>query len=232
MNALEDMPVGQIVAEDYRAAPILKSHRIDFCCQGGTSLAEACRKKEVDIWEVTKQLKALDDRDSGELDFRSWSADLLCDYIEKKHHRYLRHRVEEIPVFLDKVARVHGGNRPELIAIRDLFKEAAANLLQHLEKEENELFPAIRKSVEENKLSDTSFKEIVSMLREEHQQEGERFEKIAELSNNYQTPDPACNTYQVSYALLKEFEEDLHKHIHLENNILFAKIQELPLVHH
>lgn len=228
MTNIESMPVGEIVANDYRAATILKSHKIDFCCQGGTSLAQACEKKKVSIWEVLNQLEHLDAQEDGQIDFRQWSADLLCDYIEKKHHRYVRKRAMEIPPFLEKVARVHGNGHPELLTIRDLFLEAVSNLKLHLEKEENDLFPRIRKMVEEgNDAHAEVYENLLQQLQDEHKQEGERFARIAELSNNYNPPQGACNTFKVSYALLSEFEEDLHKHIHLENNILFSKIRHL-----
>lgn len=224
MEDLEYRPVGKIVADDYRAATILKGYKIDFCCQGGISLAEACKKKNVSIWEITRQLNELGNQQAGEVDYRTWPIDLICDYIEKKHHRYVRQRIEEIPAFLDKVARVHGSKHPELLEIRELFSMACNNLLSHMEKEEKLLFPAIKDLTKPALTPTLGFNDAIDMLREEHQQEGERFAKIAELSNDYQPPEEACNTFRVSYALLKEFEEDLHKHIHLENNVLFEKL--------
>lgn len=233
MTNIESLPVGEIVAKDYRAATILKGHKIDFCCQGGVSLAEACKKKDVSIWEVLSQLNKLESQENDHIEFQDWPADLLCDYIEKKHHRYVKHRLEEIPPFLKKVARVHGSGYPELLKIIELFLQASSNLLQHMEKEEKFLFPLIREVLQNDELKNTeTLESLQAQLREEHQVEGERFAQIAALSNDYNPPKEACNTYRVTYALLKEFEDDLHQHIHLENNILFSKVMALKPQNH
>lgn len=164
------------------------------------------------------------------IDFNSWELDLLADYIEKTHHRYVLTKIEEIKPYLNKVTRVHGEHNPELKEIEILFNQSAQELSQHLQKEEMILFPFIRNMVnskmEEKPLFFPHFGTVenpIAMMKHEHQNEGERFEKIAELSNQYTPPSHACNTYRVTFALLKEFEDNLHQHIHLENNILFPK---------
>ena len=142
-----------------------------------------------------------------------------------------------IPVlqaYLNKLCQVHGERHPELFKVNELFDEAAIALLSHMEKEEFVLFPFIKSLVEasENQypLSEPYFGHIenpIAMMEHEHATEGERFRNIAKLTNQYEPPSDACQTYRVTYALLKEFEEDLHLHIHLENNILFPKSIEL-----
>lgn len=142
-------------------------------------------------------------------------------------------KIQEITPFLHKVVRVHGNLHPELIEIEQLFKESAGELTAHMKKEELILFPYIRKMVEAQRSGtqvQAPFGTVhnpIRMMMHEHDSEGERFRKIAALSNNYTPPADACNTYKVTYSLLKEFEEDLHLHIHLENNILFPKSIEL-----
>lgn len=139
-------------------------------------------------------------------------------------------KIIEIKPYLDRIVNVHGSRHPELETIRQLFHQSAGELAAHMKKEEFILFPFICKMVNVKqrgeKLSLSPFGKVenpVAMMRHEHNIEGDRFREIAALSNNYTPPEDACNTYRVTFALLKEFEADLHLHIHLENNILFPK---------
>ena len=129
-----------------------------------------------------------------------------------------------------KLEQVHGAAHPELFEIKNLFKRTADELTQHMKKEELILFPYIKQMVEaaRNKtpLSAPGFGTVanpIAMMMEEHENEGNRFEKIVAISNNYTPPADGCNTYKVTFQMLQEFESDLHTHIHLENNILFPK---------
>lgn len=155
---------------------------------------------------------------------------MLTDYVEKTHHRYVEEKSIILKGFLEKLCRVHGERHPELFNIRTLFEESAQDLAAHMKKEELILFPFIRNMVksEENhqQLTPSHFGTVqnpIHMMEHEHTAEGERFEKISELANNYNPPADACNTFKVTYAMLKEFENDLHTHIHIENNILFPR---------
>ena len=156
--------------------------------------------------------------------FSDWPLDLLIDYIEKKHHRYINQKTPVILTYLKKVTSVHGIAHPELLEIYELFTASAQNLAAHMKKEELILFPYIKK-LENSETPITahfgSVENPIAMMKEEHNDEGERFSRISELSNAYQLPPDACPTYNVTFQLLKEFESDLHQHIHLENNILF-----------
>ncbi|MPM44953.1 Iron-sulfur cluster repair protein ScdA [bioreactor metagenome] len=221
--------IGKIVAENYKAASVFKSYNIDFCCNGNRSIAAASKEKNIDENLILQQLsEVLDKKGDSEIDFKSWSIDLLADYIEKKHHRYVRAKTAEITPYLAKIADVHGDRHPELYEIKELFAQSAADLSAHMIKEENILFPLIREMVDKKargeKLTRPPFGSIenpIKAMQVEHDNEGVRFRRISELSNNYETPQDGCNTYRVTLNLLKEFEDDLHRHIHLENNILF-----------
>lgn len=231
MNTQENQIIGTLVANDYRAASVFKKYGIDFCCQGNRTIQDACDAKAIDSKLVINDLDQLSQAgSSGTTDFRSWPLDLLADYITKKHHRYVEQKSTEIKPYLDKICQVHGDRHPELLEISALFHAAAGILAQHMKKEELLLFPFVHKMVEAKsngtKVELPHFGSIENPIRameEEHNIEGERFRKIESLSNNYTPPEDACNTYRVTLALLKEFEEDLHHHIHLENNILFPK---------
>ncbi len=221
--------IGEIVAQNYKAASIFKAHRIDFCCNGNRSIATASKEKNIDESLILKELsEVLAKKEEADIDFQSWPIDLLADYIKKKHHRYVVAKIAEITPYLKRVANVHGDNHPELLEIRELFGQTAEELTSHMQKEENVLFPYIIEMVDKKsrgeKLIKPPFGSIenpINAMHIEHDNEGVRFRKISELSNNYETPEDGCNTYRVTYSLLEEFENDLHRHIHLENNILF-----------
>lgn len=226
--------IGNIVAQDFRTAAIFKKHGIDFCCKGGRTIEQACENKNVSPETIYLEIENLPTNDDNTVDFNSWSLDLLADYVEKTHHHYIEEKTPILQAFLDKLCKVHGGRNPELFEIRELFDESAKDLAAHLKKEELILFPFIKQMVNAQKngtpLRQASFGTVenpVNMMKHEHTVEGERLRRIGELSNEYNPPADACNTYRVTYAMLQEFENDLHKHIHLENNILFPKSIEL-----
>lgn len=226
--------IGSIVANDFRTAAIFKKYGIDFCCKGGRTIEEATEKKGLDKNKIYQDIESLPQSNGGEIDFTSWPLDLLSDYVEKTHHRYIREKSPILQQFLDKLCKVHGGRHPELFEIKELFEESVKGLGEHLVKEEQILFPFIRKMVE-SKTNNTDFEQPhfgtvenpVNMMMHEHTAEGERFEKISALSDAYTPPADACNTYRVAYQMLEDFENDLHRHIHLENNILFPKSIEM-----
>ena len=231
----ENQIIGELVARDYRTASVFKKYSIDFCCQGNRTIEEACEKKNIDTKKVLEDLVAMmEAKSESTTDYQSWPLDLLADYIEKKHHRYVQEKTLEIQPYLDKICKVHGERHPELLEIKEEFNASAGELAAHMKKEELILFPFIRKmtkaKLENIKVDAAHFgtvKNPIQMMMDEHTVEGNRFRKIEELSNNYTPPLDACNTYRVSFALLKEFEQDLHLHIHLENNILFPRAIEI-----
>ena len=229
--------VGEIVAADYRAAGIFEKYGIDFCCKGNTSIEEACQRKNIMTEDVMRELKILlSGIEPDETDFQLWSPISLAEHIEQKHHKYVEEVTPVILRNLQKLCHKHGPSHPELYRIHKLFLASAEELAQHMQKEEKILFPLIRK-LSATPTSQSVFQKLpnsiiahpIEVMIEEHEHEGERFAEIESLTNHYQAPADACNTFLVTYALLKEFEQDLHLHIHLENNILFPKALQLGL---
>jgi len=229
MNLRTDQ-IGEIVKFDFRTAAIFKQNGIDFCCKGDRTVDEACRSKKINPNIIYSAIEELPNRKSEMIDFDIFPLDLLADYIEKTHHRYADEKIPILQIFLEKLVRVHGEKHPELIEICDLFNNSARDLAIHFKKEELILFPFIRNLIS-SKLSNLelnapnfgSVENPITMMKDDHTLEGERFAKIAQLASNYAPPADACNTYRVTFAMLEEFENDLHTHIHLENNILFPK---------
>jgi len=228
MNTKE-MMIGEMVANDFHTAAVFKKYKIDFCCKGNRKLGEVCEEKKIDANLLLNELNALSEvKDNSSINFKTWDLDLLTDYIEKKHHRYVNETIPVLLQYFDKLCKVHGTQHPELFEINKEFNECASALTAHMKKEELVLFPFIRNLVKAtitNQHLDTPhFRTVenpIHMMMHEHDTEGERFRKIAQLSNDYTPPADACGTYKVTFSLVKEFEDDLHTHIHLENNILF-----------
>ena len=230
MELNSNTSVGDIVKENFRTAQIFDKHNIDFCCGGNISLEKACKNSEVNMNDILPELEslvAMNDPDSKYIN--SLEPDELCDYIEKRHHRYVDDNIPFLQQKLQKLCDVHGNNHPELFKVKELFDESAGNLSLHMKKEELILFPYIREMVkfkkESLKLSEEFEKanETIELMEDEHRAEGERFKKIYMLTSSYTCPPDGCNTYRVTYQTFNEFEQDLHRHIHIENNILFVK---------
>lgn len=235
LNNNTQKQIGQFVAEDFRTAAIFSNYGIDFCCRGQRTVEEVCEKNNIDVNELLDKLDAvINSKTDQSIDYKSWPLDLLVDYIEKKHHRYVEAKIPVLLQFLNKLCSVHGERHPELIEINELFTASAGELAAHMKKEELVLFPFVKKMISatlsQGAVQAPHFGTVenpISMMMKEHDNEGVRFRKIAELTSNYNPPADACNTFKVTYAMLEEFEQDLHLHIHLENNILFPKAIKL-----
>lgn len=237
MEATLEKTIGQFVASNYKTAAVFKKHKIDFCCNGNRTIQQACEQQKLkqDLIETEiHNVLAESFQEEETINFKFWPLDLLVDYIEKKHHRYVREQIPVLNQYLTKLCKVHGGNHPELFEVATLFDGCGEELTSHMQKEENILFPSI-KNLAEAKSNPESLKHFsfgtvqnpIKMMMHEHDTEGSRFRKISELTNNYTAPADGCGTYKVAFALLKEFEEDLQLHIHIENNIIFPKAIKL-----
>lgn len=228
----KDKRVGEYVTENIRTAHIFKKHGIDFCCGGGISLQEACQKNGVEYNALAQDLATVDQKPERAYDFNRWELSFLIDHIINVHHSYV---TESLPILLqyaEKVAHVHGHNYPEVVKVNAIIKEVAAELQLHMKKEELILFPFVKELETAKKENREPFAppfgtvgNPIRMMEHEHDNAGEAFRIIAQLTNNFSPPEGACNTFRALYAKLQEFEEDLHQHIHLENNILHRKAQ-------
>jgi len=225
----KNMLLGEIVAEDFRTAEIFKESGLDFCCGGKKSLEQACKEKAIEVTSVIRMLKEIHTipNKSGQ-DYRDWPLDFLADHIVATHHKYVLKTLPELVFYTNKIADVHGYRHPELIEVARLFCKINDELLQHLKNEEDVLFPAIKAALLVNtpKTKEIILSEITRM-NGEHEFAGGTMDKINETTNGYEVPADACNTYLVTFKMLKQFEDDLHVHVHLENNILFPKAMNL-----
>lgn len=226
MKNYRALKIAEIVTEDIRTAEVFKSVGIDFCCGGNQNLAEACKEQNINLDELETSLASVENNnsDSAHHNYKEWNVDFLCDYIVNTHHKTVLRLLPQIMAYSQKIAEVHGDNHPELFEIEDLVVQINTELLQHLDHEETVLFPAIKKQLNANneEAKATIISEIARMTGE-HEFAGGAMDYINKISQNYKVPDDGCNTYKVAYKLLEEFEDDLHIHVHLENNILYTK---------
>lgn len=222
--------IGEIAVKDLRKVEVFKKYGIDFCCGGKKTIAEACAEKNIDATKVQTELRQIEtESKASNISFNDWGIDFLADYIVNTHHNYVRKYLPELMTYSLKVAMVHGAQHPELVQIQKLVAEINKELTEHLAQEENILFSYIRKIVESRKgnlpllKQEKDFAGLIAELEKDHDVVGRAFDMIRLLSKEYAIPADACASYKLLYKMIQEFEDDLHLHIHLENNILFPK---------
>ncbi len=227
--------LGQLAAKDLRKAQIFKKYGLDFCCGGKKTVKQACAEKGLDVTKVEQELMQADNAPASRpLPYNEWSLDFLADYIVNTHHTYVKKTLPDLLFYANKVARVHGQRHPELVEINHHVEEVNAELTAHMMKEEKVLFPYVKalalSAKGEAPAQAAHFGTVqnpINMMEMEHELVGKEMGLIRTLSDNYTLPENACASYSMLYRMLDEFEQDLHLHIHLENNILFPKAIEL-----
>ncbi len=231
MIDLASKTIGEIVSGDYRTAAIFSSMGIAYSWRGQETLAHACQRKKLSLEEVLDKLGTLLQSPAGrDFDFAYWPADLLADYIVRKYHRYIRSRVPVIKQVLQSLVFSSGREQPMLSQVLGLFEKASQELERHMQKEELILFPYIKKMVPDEKgmrkFDGGHFdgvRNTIWNLMQDHEVEGERIEQIKAITRNFHSPKDADDGYKVAMGLLRDFDHNLRKHLHLENNILFPK---------
>jgi len=228
-ESLDAITVGEIVATDLRAASVFEHFGIDFCCGGRRSLADACRAAGVDPGAVRAALDSIAaEITDADAEVGQWPLGRLIDHIVSTHHAYVRVAMHTIAHQLATVARVHGGRHPELARVAAAFDELQYGLQHHLTKEEQVLFPYIRElatRVEGHPIVSPfgTVANPIRMMEREHGECGDGLRRIRELTNGYALPADGCMTYRAAFEELVRFERDLHRHVHLENNVLFPQ---------
>jgi regulator of cell morphogenesis and NO signaling len=229
MQFNHETPIGEIVALDFRTAGVFTQAGIDFCCGGKKSLRESCEEKNLDTETLSIQLKEVTVSPiSHAQNFKEWNLDFLCDYIVNTHHKFVLKALPELVFYTQKISSVHGENHPELQEVATMFSQVNDELRQHLQHEEEDLFPAIKRMLTSPNESDRAIiRSEIDRMFGEHDFAGGAMDNINEITGGYFVPEDGCSTYQVAFKLLQEFEDDIHIHVHLENNILFPKAYNL-----
>jgi len=219
--------VAQLAIDQPGALSVFNKYNIDYCCGGHRSLEEACRRVGLDPEKIRAEIQKTSPADAGQvLRPETWSAGFLTDFIVENHHAFVRKAIPELEFLLDKVCDRHGDDTAELLIIREVFTDLAEELSEHMEKEEQVLFPFIKR-LEEQPETHMQLEQMIqapiAAMEKEHEAAGEWIKQIRVLTNNFTPPEYACPTFRITYQRLKEFDQDLMKHIHLENNILFER---------
>ena len=214
--ALLDNTLGQLACTLPGATRVFRQHRLDFCCGGQKSLRQAAAEQGLDGEALAAQLAELSG--TGEqIDWRQVSQDDLLEHILGRYHAVHREQLPELIRLASRVEQVHGGREHCPLGLADLLMDIYQELETHMQKEEQILFPMIQGG------NGPMAGGPISVMRFEHTQHGEMLERIAQLTDDMQPPVNACNTWRALYRGLDELREDLMQHIHLENNLLFAR---------
>lgn len=231
MAATLETTVGQLVAAIPARARVFEKHRIDYCCGGKLPLAEACARRGVDPETVLAELATVDAGCSGDasVDWTAAPLSELADHIVATHHAYLRAELPRVGAMAARVEKVHGEHAPEVIELHRVFAAFRAELEEHANKEEQVLFPWIRRMEHGDGSSPMPFSVAnpIRCMEHEHDNAGAALDKMRALTNGWQPPSDACNTWRVLYASLEAIEADMHVHVHKENSILFPRALEL-----
>lgn len=208
-----DRNIGEIAATLPGATAIFRRHKLDFCCGGGIPLSEAAAKRAAPLNEIEADLAALSSSDAA----LPQSTAALIDLIEQRYHATHRRELPELIALARRVERVHAGKPDVPVGLADLLTTMQAELLDHMAKEENVLFPMMRRG------GHPMIAQPIAMMRDEHDDHGEHLEAMDHLTQRGQPPEDACNTWRALYAGTRKLAEDLTEHVHIENNILFPR---------
>jgi regulator of cell morphogenesis and NO signaling len=226
--------IGEIAAKDLRKAEVFKKYGIDFCCGGKKTLKQVCDEKGLVVQTVEAELENPQQVVSSANNYNRWQADFLADYIYNQHHLYYYNELPVLKGLVTKVTEHHGSNHSELKDLYTLFMQLVQELDTHFMREEKVVFPFIKALVQAKRSGNfealnnqPSLSEPISIMEEDHEAAGDILDQMQKLTNNYTPPADACNSYQFLFKKLKELDEDLHQHIHLENNLLFPKALKL-----
>ena len=237
-HPLSDTSLAEIVNADPRAAIVFDQLGLDYCCRGHETLEVATRKQGLALGTVEAELQALGDTvPGGSLDDRWPDLARLVDHIVDNHHKYVREIQPVISAWLDKLVERHGERHPELAKLRDTFAHSAADLEAHMIKEERILFPHIvamaKRQADDPPISSPfgSLQNPIRAMENEHLEAGDSFERMRALTNGFVPPEDGCTTYRLCFRELERFERDLHRHVHLENHVLFPRALALEQGH-
>lgn len=213
--------------------PVFERLGIDYCCNGREELSLACREAGVTVQELTEMI----DGQEAVCPIRDWKDEPVTElirFIVATHHHFTRTSLEALQPLAANVRELHGERHPELEEVEQLVDELAGDLIPHMAREERILFPYVTnmvRAIQTDSDPPASFFGSVSnpirTMALEHESAGETMAEIRRVTMDYEVPDDACPSYKALYLLLEDLEGDLHRHLHLENRIVFPRAAEL-----
>lgn len=223
-----DQQVSDIVTAIPQSADLFRSLRIDYCCGGKISLQEASEQRELEPEKVLMQVQQIaEKRDNrASMEPASFGEKTLIAYIQEKYHDGLREELPALAPYITKVARVHGEHHPHLLRVQEIFKLLRAELLDHTDDEDQNVFPLILEFLKNPSAElKEQLKPHILELEHEHDNAGNLLHELREITDNFTPPADACGTYRLVYNRLEQFEKDTFEHVHLENNVLFDRVR-------
>ncbi len=233
MVITEEKTVGELAAQVPGAARVFEKYQIDYCCGGKHPVGTACRERGIALQTLADELEhaTAPKAEKNEQDWNTSSLRGLIGHILLRHHAFLRSELPRIADLFAKVISAHGERQPVLFQVREVFTALREELESHMMKEELILFPAIGKleaaSLTGVRAPMCSIEHPVARMEHEHEVAGRELAEMRQLTRDYAIPAEVCNTYRALFTALVELESDLHRHIHLENNILFPRAAKL-----
>lgn len=220
--------IGQFAIEEPRAIGVLESLGIDYCCHGNRPVGEACRDAGITLDELLSAVGTA----PAEATVRDWSASSLKelqDFIIQTHHVFTRDMLTTVSQLAVKVAQRHGEHHPEVLQVEVLVQQMVSDLLPHMMKEEMVLFPFVEQLEAGNGTGSCfgSVQNPIRMMMLEHDAVADLLVELRTVTAGYTLPGDACISFRALYERLQDLEQDLHRHIHLENNVLFPRAAEL-----
>ncbi len=232
--SLVEASLADIVTGDARAAAVFDRLGLDYCCRGHQTVQDAAIDSGIPVSDLVDALLALEPLEADRSAAEWTDLGALSRHIVTKYHAYVRQVTPQISTWLDKLAARHGSRHPELISVRETFAALSSELLTHMVKEENLLFPFIETLAATERsggrLPPGPFGTIVNPIRvmeSDHEHAGDLLTRLRHLTGGYEAPADGCTTYRLCYQELARFEADLHRHVHLENNVLFPRAMAL-----
>lgn len=223
--------IGDIVSRYPSLLRVLDQMGIDYCCGGKSILEDVCREKGLDVKTLMVTLEAAAGApDASVVDAASMSLTDLADHIEQTHHAYLRTELPRLDTLTEKVASVHGDRDSRLAEVRGTFLGLADELLRHLTKEEQVLFPMIRQLETSETTPQFHCGTLANPIRQmelEHDSAGDALAGLRGLTDDFTPPEWGCNSFRSMLDGLARLEADLHQHIHKENNVLFPRALDM-----
>jgi regulator of cell morphogenesis and NO signaling len=222
--------VGEVVAVAPATSRVFERHGIDFCCGGKATLSEACAARRLEVAALVAELESELAERPAERRWADASPGELIEHILATHHVFVKRELPRLDALMDKVHRVHGAAHPETLPeMARLWAQTSNDLAPHLMKEEEILFPAIvalaagRRSA----MPPAWLEGPIGVMEQEHEEVGRLLARMRELAEDYAVPEGACGSWRALWAGLDEFERDLHRHIHLENEVLHPRARAL-----
>jgi regulator of cell morphogenesis and NO signaling len=225
--------VADIVASDHRAADVFRKHGISYCCGGKWPLEMVCEMKGLDIENLQAELEMATRNVmvSNLIDFNDWDTALLIGYITGVHHRYLRSSLPQTGQMLVEFVAEHRRRFSRLDELERRFKLLENQLDAAMDIEEEVLFPYIKRLDNAHRAKEPYAALLVRTLRKpveeslagSHRTISELIMLIRQLTDHYTAPANACVSHKVVMAKLKELDNDLAQHLHLEESVLFAR---------